>query len=155
MANCLSKGRLFKLYSNSQVISIMSWITLLALGFVLLSSESIAAPLPRRIDTCTETTIKEVGYRLSSRDAKGVYVPIAGSGSSVKFANGGYQVSYDNVSAIQRSQPVDKLKVCLLFIPDCSKARPGDQRGRIYKTTNLRTGESWTLPDSQHRCGGA
>ena len=31
----------------------------------------------------------------------------------------------------------------------------GDARGRIYTTTNLRTLESWTMPDSEHQCGGA
>jgi hypothetical protein len=25
----------------------------------------------------------------------------------------------------------------------------------MYTTTNLRTLDSWTLPDSQHMCGGA
>lgn len=32
---------------------------------------------------------------------------------------------------------------------------PGDNRGKIYTTTNMRTVKSWTLPDSEHRCGGA
>ena len=32
---------------------------------------------------------------------------------------------------------------------------PGDDRGKIYKATNLRTNESWEAPDSQHSCGGA
>jgi hypothetical protein len=30
---------------------------------------------------------------------------------------------------------------------------PGDDRGREYTTTNLRTDEAWTLPDSQQMCG--
>jgi hypothetical protein len=32
---------------------------------------------------------------------------------------------------------------------------PGDRRGKVYSTTNLRTWEAWTLSDSQHLCGGA
>lgn len=127
----------------------------MVVGFALLSPLATAAPLPRRIGTCTPTFIKEISYRLSTPDANGVYVPVPGSGSSVSFSNGGYQVSYDTVGAIHRSRPDDKVKVCLTFIPDCSRARPGDERGRVYQTTNLRTGESWTLPDSQHSCGGA
>jgi hypothetical protein len=134
----------------------MNKLTLsIAVGLALLSSEAVAAPLPRKIGSCTETFVKEINYRLSSVDANGVYVPIPGSGSSITFTNGGYQVSYDTVGAIHRSRPDDKVRVCLTFIPDCSHASPGDQRGRIYRTTNLRTGESWTLPDSQHSCGGA
>ena len=31
----------------------------------------------------------------------------------------------------------------------------GDNRGKIYTTTNLRTLDSWTLTDSEHSCGGA
>jgi hypothetical protein len=47
----------------------------------------------------------------------------------------------------------DSVKLCLIFIPeDCP---PGDDRGRFYRATNLRNGESWELPDSQHMCGGA
>ena len=26
---------------------------------------------------------------------------------------------------------------------------------KVYRATNLRTGESWEAPDSQHSCGGA
>jgi hypothetical protein len=32
---------------------------------------------------------------------------------------------------------------------------PGDDRGKVYKTTNKRTGESWTQADAEHMCGGA
>ena len=31
----------------------------------------------------------------------------------------------------------------------------GDERGRVYSGTNLRTRGSWQLPDAQHMCGGA
>lgn len=55
--------------------------------------------------------------------------------------------------AIKNSRVGDHVLNCLVFIPkDCPK---GDDRGRIYTVTNLRTLESWTLPDSQHSCGGA
>ena len=127
----------------------------LALTIAFLSPVVVAAPLPRKPGSCAETFVREISYRLSSVDPNGVNIPIPGSGSSITFSNGGYQVSYDTVGAIHRSRPDDKVRVCLTFIPDCSHASPGDQRGRIYQTTNLRTGESWTLPDSQHSCGGA
>ena len=120
-----------------------------------LPSLSVAAPLPKRVGSCAETFIKEINYRLEAPDANGVYMGVADSGSAISFTNGGYQVSYDTVPAIHKSQPQDKVRVCLTFIPNCSHARHGDARGRIYETTNLRTGEQWTLPDSQHSCGGA
>lgn len=121
----------------------------LAVGLAVLTPQAFAAPLPRKIGSCANTFVNEVGYRISGG---GGFLP---QGSSITFTNGGFQVEYDRVEAIHRSRPGDKVRVCLTFIPDCSDAPPGDQRGRIYKTTNLRTGESWTLPDSQHSCGGA
>jgi hypothetical protein len=76
-----------------------------------------------------------------------------GSGSAIVFANGGYQVSYEQEAAVDRSRPGDPVRICLVSIPkDCP---PGDDRGRVYKTTNLRTHGSWTLPDAEHMCGGA
>jgi len=116
---------------------------------------SMAAPLPKRVGSCAETFIKEINYRLEAPDANGVYMGVPDSGSAISFTNGGYQVSYDAVPAIHKSQPQEKVRVCLISIPNCSLARPGDERGRVYKTTNLRTGDQWTLPDSQHSCGGA
>jgi hypothetical protein len=78
---------------------------------------------------------------------------IPDSGSAVLFASGHYQVSYDQVPAVNRSRPGDRVYLCLVKLPE--HCPPGDHRGRIYTATNLRTLESWTLPDSQHSCGGA
>jgi hypothetical protein len=75
------------------------------------------------------------------------------SGSAVTFNNGGYNVSYDLVDAIRDSRIGDHVMICLVYAPkDCP---PGDDRGKTYTVTNLRTLESWTLPDSEHMCGGA
>jgi hypothetical protein len=103
-----------------------------------------AAGLPTQIGQCVTTTVKQVSTRLEDTP---------GSGSEVTFANGGRQVSYDQVPDVDASQPGDGVKMCLVSLPqDCP---PGDDRGRQYKTTNLRTGGAWTLPDSEHMCGGA
>jgi hypothetical protein len=78
---------------------------------------------------------------------------IANSGSAVLLVNGLYGVSYDQVAPINRSRRGDRVMACLVKIPkDCPS---GDNRGRVYTTTNLRTNESWTLLDSMHMCGGA
>ncbi len=62
------------------------------------------------------------------------------------------QISYDTIPEIHRSQVGDAVKLCLVSLPeDCP---PGDDRGKVYSATNLRTGESWEARDSQHSCGG-
>jgi len=108
------------------------------------ASSALAAPLPTRVGHCSETTITVLASRLEKTPE---------SGSAVEFENGGYQVSYETVPEVQQSRVGDKVRMCLVSIPTgCPK---GDVRGRIYKTTNLRTRQSWELPDSQHSCGGA
>ena len=102
-----------------------------------------ADPLPTEIGACSETTIADIGYRLGDPD----------SGSAISYANGGVQVSYDTIPEIHRSRVGDAVRLCLVSVPeDCP---PDDDRGKVYSATNLRTGESWEAPDSQHSCGGA
>ena len=115
---------------------------LLGLGFVRLD-QARAEALPAEVGECSETTIEDIGYRLGDPD----------SGSAISYANGGVQVSYDMIPEIHRSRAGDEVKLCLVSVPeDCP---PGDDRGKVYSATNLRTGESWKAPDSQHSCGGA
>src|SRR5579872_7417715 len=124
---------------------------LLAAAAILLSANVVAAdPLPTQIGQCSRTTIKDVTTRLVDGATN---QPIPGSGSAVTFANGGYQVSYDTIAAIVQSRPGDSVTMCLASIP--KGCPPGDKRGIVYKTTNLRTHGTWTLPDSEHSCGGA
>jgi hypothetical protein len=127
-------------------------ITQLLLVAPILFSTGIAAadPLPTQIGQCTNTTIKDVTTRLQDGATN---KPIPGSGSAVDFANGGYQVSYDTIDAITQSHAGDPVTMCLVSIP--KGCPPGDKRGLTYKTTNLRTHGAWTLPDSEHMCGGA
>jgi hypothetical protein len=109
-----------------------------------LSSAVAQAASPTRIGQCVGTRVKEVGTRLENTP---------GSGSLVTFTNGGVQVSYEQVREVDESRPGDRVSMCLVSIPkDCP---PGDDRGRTYKATNKRTGQSWILPDSEHMCGGA
>ena len=112
------------------------------------SAMASAGELPTRVGACVVTTIASIQTRLVDGDK-----PIPGSGSSVSFANGGYQVSYDTIPAIEQSRVGDHVRMCFLYAPThCPK---GDDRGKIYRTTNLRTKKSWRLPDSEHSCGGA
>ena len=117
---------------------------------LLFAGNVLADPLPTQIGQCTNTTIKDVTTRLQDGATN---KPIPGSGSAVDFANGGYQVSYDTIAAITQSHAGDPVTMCLVSIP--KGCPPGDKRGITYKTTNLRTHGTWTLPDSEHMCGGA
>ena len=126
-----------------------------AVGAVILASVSwtsaFAQPL-RKIGTCSTSTIVKIGSRFSDKLVK----PMGDAmdqGTSVEMKNGVYGISYEFVPEVARSRIGDKVMTCLVSIPKgCPK---GDDRGKTYTTTNLRTQESWTLGDSQHMCGGA
>ncbi len=118
----------------------------------MVAAPAFAAPKgvrPGRIGLCTATTVAFVGTRLED----GAGHPVPDSGASVRLANGVYGVSYDHVPAVQHARRGDRALTCLVRLP--SHCPPGDDRGRWYTTTDLRTMESWTLPDAEHMCGGA
>ncbi len=108
------------------------------------------APPVLQVGACVRTTIAEVTQRLQDGGTDRV---IPDSGSAVRFANGLGQISYDQVAPLNQSRRGDPVFVCLIALPE--NCPPGDDRGKVYTTTNLRTWESWTLPDSAHGCGGA
>ena len=115
-------------------------------------TEGAQAQMPRKVGACTPATIKSIGTRFSEKLVK----PKSGAideGTSVELSNGVYGVSYEYVEAVARSRIGDQVMTCLVSVPKgCPK---GDNRGKTYTTTNLRTQDSWTMPDSQHMCGGA
>jgi len=122
----------------------------LALGAALatiamaLQAPAMAASVPRKLDTCVATTIKEIGTRLEG---------VADSGSAVVYGNGIYGVSYDEIASIKHAKVGDKVELCLVSIPgDCPA---GDTRGKAYAAVDLRTQEYWELLDAEHMCGGA
>jgi uncharacterized protein len=103
------------------------------------------------IGQCASTRIKQVAPRLETGQP-----PKPGDfdmGTAVEYANGMFGVSYSREPALLTSRPGDPVLMCLVWVP--SNCPPGDNRGRTYLTTNTRTGQTWTLPDSQHMCGGA
>lgn len=107
-------------------------------------SSAQADRLPTAVGRCSETTVQRTGSRLQGAPD---------SGSAIRYANGGAQVSYETIAGIRRSRPGDRVRLCLVSVP--KNCPPGDDRGRVYRATNLRTGDSWEAPDSQHMCGGA
>lgn len=112
----------------------------------------LTAVLPVRVAQCTKTKLSAIGDRFG-QILKQPASDTDDTGSGVSFADGGRQVSYSFVPELARSAIGDDVLVCLVSIPkDCPK---GDERGKVYSTTNVRTGESWQMPDSEHGCGGA
>lgn len=107
-------------------------------------ADAVASAAPANVGDCVETTVTLVGPRLEG---------VPDSGSGVVYANGLSQVSYDVVPAIANTQVGDSVRLCLVSVPE--NCPPGDDRGRVYDGTNLRTNETWSAPDSQHMCGGA
>lgn len=108
------------------------------------SVRSVTAGLPVRIGDCVDTAVKQVSNRLDG---------VPDSGSAIEYRNGGYQVSYETVDAVQQSRAGDLVHLCLVFVPD--ECPPGDERGKVYAATDRRTGQTWSLPDAEHMCGGA
>ena len=101
----------------------------------------------RQVGQCETTRIDFIGPRLEQVEGE------EPQGTTVDFANGVSQVSYDREPAVLKSRKGDPVHVCLVSIPrNCPR---GDDRGKIYSAINLRTHAQWKLPDSSHRCGGA
>lgn len=122
-------------------------VLLMRLGLAtlpLLPPDSPAAPPAMAVGQCVTTTVVRVGTRL---------VATPGSGTAIQFANGIALVSYDTVPPAEASKPGDPVRMCLKSVP--RNCPPGDDRGKVYTVTNLKTHQSFTLPDSQHECGGA
>ena len=111
-------------------------------------------PAPTAQIGCQRTMIRSVGSRLEG-------ITDWSMGVGVSYSNGAYSVSYGGdpaVGPVSRSQPGDIVLMCLVSLPKASDGGPcpkGDDRGSVYRVQNLRTWESWTLPDSSHMCGGA
>jgi hypothetical protein len=107
--------------------------------------------LPGKVGECADTTITSItdryGEDLAARPKKG-----SDPGTIVRFSNSGVQVSLRRENAIVHSQIFDKVNMCLVDIP---KECPKDLRGRVYRTTNLRTKEIWSLANDVKSCGGA
>ncbi|WP_375383287.1 lysozyme inhibitor LprI family protein [uncultured Sphingomonas sp.] len=100
-----------------------------------------------RVGRCETTKLDHISERLE---------PVEGEkpdGMSLGYADGVRQVSYDRDPAVLRSRLGDPVRVCLASIP--SHCPPNDERGRVYRIRNLRTGVTWRLPDAEHECGGA
>lgn len=126
-------------------VSVPDWVTALDIAQGRAPESN---SLPTKPGQCVTTQVASVTSRLEG-EPPGSFE----SGTAINFANGGHQVSYERESALIASRQGDRAIMCLTTIPRACP--PGDDRGRYYTVTNLRTRMSWSLPDSQHLCGGA
>ncbi len=128
----------------------MSCRAALTAVLIMAGAPAGADALPTRVGACVVTAIESVETRLADG---ATHQPMPGSGGAVRFANGGYQVSYDTVPAIEESRKCDRVRMCFVSTPlNCPK---GDDRGEIYNSANPRTHKNWRLPDSERSRGGA
>ncbi len=124
-----------------------SWISAPAIA----GNRPLTTSAFRAIGQCASARIAKVTPRLEGDDPP--TPENFDGGTQVEYTNGMAQVSYAREPALLNSKPGDAVLMCLVWAPrDCP---PHDTRGRTYTATNVRTGETWTLPDSAHMCGGA
>ena len=141
-------GALDGYMSAGSSVTIPSWVDAPAIAG---GDAPPSRSLPTVPGTCVSTQVAEVHPRLG--DGGPAKDEDYDTGTAVEFANGGHQVSYSREAALLGSRRGDQVIMCLISIPQLCP--PGDDRGRSYTVTNIRTQQTWTLGDSQHMCGGA
>jgi hypothetical protein len=94
-----------------------------------------AESMPTREGACAWTKISRLEHRLQD-GTNGKF--IGDSGSAVVFANGAYQVSYEELIAIHKSKAGDRVLMCLVHIPrDCPA---GDARALLHHYQHAHAG---------------
>jgi hypothetical protein len=108
---------------------------------------------------CTDLVISMISGRLQGESANSTENGGFDTGVSIAYAipNTGYVqaygVSYQTVPAMKGAMVGDRVRVCRVSTPtDCPV---GDNRGSVYSAFDFRTRRKWSLPDSEHMCGGA
>jgi hypothetical protein len=105
------------------------------------------------VGNCAPGRIARITQRLT--DGNGQPIPGSGSMIIIRGAYGPklYLMSYQELPGVVNSRVNDPVAVCLLSVPaHCPR---GDTRGRVFRVINLRTHEPWSMPNSEHSCGGA
>jgi hypothetical protein len=100
-----------------------------------------------KLNQCVRTEITAITTRLYGTPKSGV---------GIDYANGATQVTYQDEKPNPRmmlSRLGDPVILCLVKLD--TTCPPNDDRGRVYKTNNLRTKKTWEVQASGHWCGGA
>ena len=100
-----------------------------------------------KIGTCYFARTHLVGARF------GPFPVTQDDGFTVGLSNGMSLVEYSYRGAMRQLRVGDRVRACVIDLP---KECPADDlRGIGYRVTNLRTGRSFIIGDSQHVCRGA
>jgi hypothetical protein len=116
----------------------------IAASLLIATAAQAGEPVPVKEGQCVMTAIKNIGTRLQG---------MVGSGDAVTYTDGIYVVSYGTITGLKGARAGDTVKLCLTGIPD--ECPPGDDRGKTYKATDLRTRKNWEAMNAEHMCGGA
>jgi len=131
-------------------VPVPPWVGEYRLKYAKEHPEVIDDDLPNVLGHCTRTRIISItgrfGETLKWPPPKDV------NGTTVRYANGANQVSYNYEEQVARSHIGDDVLLCLSTIP--RHCPPGDNRGRVYSSTKIEDHSSWIMSDSQHMCGG-
>ena len=124
----------------------------------LLTKEARAAAAPTTVGACSQTTVTAKRFRMASSPGDPGYQPSSsplGKEVLISFANGLglYAGEGDAFILSNHFAPGHRVTLCLVSLPkDCP---PGDDRGKVYRLTDLQTRRTLTGIDSWHLCGGA
>jgi hypothetical protein len=126
-------------------------LILVAAATLVSNAANVAdAGTPHKVGACETTSILSIRQKFGEEPPR---KSEADRGTAFELKNGVTGVDDGYVDDIAKSRIGDRVRTCLTYIPsDCPK---GDERGKVYKTTNLRAHKSWELQDSSHSCGGA
>jgi uncharacterized protein len=133
-------------------IPVPSWVGEYRLEYANQHPELVDSNMPKSLGHCTRTKITAIAGRFGETLKWPLSKDETVSGTTVQYANGAYQISYNYEEAVARSHTGDEVLICLSTIP--KHCPSGDDRGRVYSATVLATNRSWIMPDSQHMCGG-
>jgi len=134
-------------------VRVPPWVGAYRLDLVKAKGLPLEPNLPTQIGHCTMTKITEITTRFGGK-LSATRPPLGEDhGTVVTYENKSVGISYGYEEGVAQSRVGDEVLMCLVSIPQ--NCPPGDDRGRMYSGTNLRTKSSWQLSDSQHMCGGA
>jgi hypothetical protein len=122
----------------------MRFVWSLIFAAIFSTAATAHEPVPTKVGQCVMTKIRNVGTRLEG---------VADSGDQVIYTDGVLGVSYETIKGLKGARAGDAVKLCLVAMPD--DCPPGDDRGKTYRATDLRTHHRWQAFDAEHMCGGA
>ena len=121
-------------------------IAVSSLAFCATGARAAAPTWPVKLGHCGTSKLESISGRITDEPSD--------SGFTWRFANGNQAVSFDTMSAAEKSfHKGDDVKMCVTKVP--SHCPVDDWRGWEYKMTDLRSHRSVQEINAGHLCGGA